>query len=198
MIVAVRADASPLSGSGHVTRCLSLARGLRAAGATVAFACDEDGAVLCDSLEQTGFQVTRLQGSEFSWSADTKQTGRAIDAIGARPDWLVVDHYAVDHRWERALRAKAQRIMVIDDLANREHDCDLLLDQNLIEGMEGRYAGKVPAACELLLGPRYALLHPDYRELHDRTAPRQGPTHDSPVWHREGLHMSRRPTGRNA
>ena len=88
MIVAVRADAMPAGGSGHVTRCLSLARGLRAAGATVAFACDGDGTYLCDSLEQAGFPVNRLQGPAFSWASDAALTAHTIDTMGARPDWL--------------------------------------------------------------------------------------------------------------
>ena len=52
--------------------------------------------------------------------------------------------------------------MVIDDLADRPHDCDLLLDQNLYEGLERRYDGLVPDHCERLLGPRYALLRPEF------------------------------------
>lgn len=65
--------------------------------------------------------------------------------------------------------------MVIDDLANRVHDCDLLLDQNLVAQMHARYTDKVPAACGLLLGPEYALLRPIYGELHDRIPLRGGP-----------------------
>ena len=65
--------------------------------------------------------------------------------------------------------------MAIDDLADRVHDCDLLLDQNLVAQMHTRYRDKVPAACGLLLGPEYALLQPIYAELHDRIPPREGP-----------------------
>jgi spore coat polysaccharide biosynthesis predicted glycosyltransferase SpsG/RimJ/RimL family protein N-acetyltransferase len=64
--------------------------------------------------------------------------------------------------------------MVIDDLADRAHDCDLLLDQNLVAEMSTRYAGKVSPSCVLLLGPEYALLHQDYAALHGRLPPREG------------------------
>lgn len=73
------------------------------------------------------------------------------------------------------LRQTAKNIMVIDDLADRGHNCDLLLDQNLVEQMHTRYVARIPAACRLLLGPEYALLQPIYAELRDRTPPREGP-----------------------
>ena len=79
-----------------------------------------------------------------------------------RLSWLIVDHYALDKRWEGQMRPFTGKIMVIDDLADRPHDCDLLLDQNLYKGMERRYEGLVPDHCERLLGPRYALLRPEF------------------------------------
>ena len=42
-------------------------------------------------------------------------------------------------------------IAVIDDLADRAHDCDMVLDQALLT--HNPYAGKVPDGCRLLLGP---------------------------------------------
>ena len=81
---------------------------------------------------------------------------------------------ALDERWERYLRPYVSRIFVIDDLADRVHDCDLLLDQNLVEGMETRYDEKIPSSCGKMLGPEYALLQPIYSELHDKIPPREG------------------------
>jgi len=105
-----------------------------------------------------------------SWEEDVEETRGAIKAHCGRPDWLVVDHYAIDYRWERALRESVGRIMVIDDLADRAHHCDLLLDQNLVGEMDTRYVDRVPLACGLLLGPEYALLDPAYAELRDRAS----------------------------
>jgi UDP-2,4-diacetamido-2,4,6-trideoxy-beta-L-altropyranose hydrolase len=65
--------------------------------------------------------------------------------------------------------------MVIDDIADRQHDCDMLLDQNFYADMQTRYTGKVPAGCKMLLGPRYALLREEFRTLRERTRPRTGP-----------------------
>ena len=189
--IVFRTDASPTIGTGHVMRCLTLAGALVEKGAEVSFICREHAGHLCDLIEAQGFRVYRLPApdSDFeagrtpahaawlgaTWQEDAGQTGAVIKTLGARPDWLVVDHYALDSRWERALRPLVGRIFVIDDIADRDHDCDLLLDQNLFADMQTRYADKVPADCRLLLGPEYALLQPIYAELHDRIPPREGP-----------------------
>jgi UDP-2,4-diacetamido-2,4,6-trideoxy-beta-L-altropyranose hydrolase len=186
--VVFRTDASDAIGTGHVIRCLTLATALREDGATIAFVCRAISGHLCDLIETHDFVVHRLPGPgermggareavlpAIGWEEDADQTRAAIAAMAARPDWLVVDHYGLDLRWEQALRASADRIMVIDDLADRTHDCDLLLDQNQVAGMDTRYADKVPPACRVLLGPSYALLQAIYADLHDRVLPREGP-----------------------
>ncbi len=188
--VAFRADASLTIGHGHVMRCLTLASALRDRGAAVFFVCREHDGHLCDLIEERSFSVVRLPAHRATsidedspvhstwlgatWQEDAERTCAAIQAAGVKPDWLVVDHYALDHRWETALRVSVRRIMVIDDLADRMHDCDLLLDQNLVAQMHTRYADKVSAACGMLLGPEYALLQPIYAELHDRIPTREG------------------------
>lgn len=174
--VVCRTDASVTIGTGHVMRCLTLASAWRERGATVVFVCREHGGHLCDLIEERGFSVSRLPVAApgSSWQDDAEQTRGAIEATGARPDWLVVDHYTLDRRWESDLRTSVGRIMVIDDLADRPHDCDLLVDQNLVADMHRRYADKVPPACALLLGPQYALLQPVYAELRDRLPAREG------------------------
>jgi len=188
--VAFRVDASLTIGHGHVMRCLTLASALRERGAAVFFVCREHDGHLCDLIEERSFSISRLPAPPATsmdedspvhstwlgatWQEDAEHTRAAIEAVEAKPDWLLVDHYALDHRWETALRTSVGRIMVIDDLADRMHDCDLLLDQNLVAQMQTRYADKVPAACGMLLGPEYALLQPIYAELHDRIPPREG------------------------
>ena len=189
--IVFRTDASLTIGTGHVMRCLTLANALAKKGADVSFICREHEGHLCDLIEERGFVVHCLPAPTdgfraevdpihaawlgASWEDDAEQTDTAIRAWGVKPDWLVVDHYALDRRWESALRPLVGSIFVIDDIADRVHDCDLLLDQNLVADMHTRYTGKVPADCSLLLGPEYALLQPIYAELHDRLPPREGP-----------------------
>jgi len=99
--------------------------------------------------------------SGINWEIDAKDTLAVLSGT-PKLSWLIVDHYALDMRWEGQMRPFTGKIMVIDDLADRPHDCDLLLDQNLYKGLERRYDGLVPDHCERLLGPRYALLRPEF------------------------------------
>ena len=82
-----------------------------------------------------------------------------------KPAWLLVDHYDLDIHWESIIRKHVEKIIVVDDLANRKHDCDLLLDQNLYDQIDSRYTSLVPKNCKKLLGPKYALLRPEFYEL---------------------------------
>lgn len=171
MRVAFRADASVEIGSGHVMRCLALADQLRGRGVQTCF--------LARPLPgHTGARI-QAHGHELVWiEADStpRDAQVCIDALRAHApwDWLVVDHYGLDATWERAMRQVANRIMVIDDLENRAHDCDLLLDQNLHREPEGRYSGLVPPGCVKLIGPRHALLRPQFAEARRKLRPRTG------------------------
>lgn len=191
MNIAFRVDASLQMGSGHAMRCLTLAEVLKGRGATCVFISREHPGHLNAVIRRRGFEVLALPAGADSrdpislspvggpahahwlgcdWAVDAEQTKGAMgkDMV----DWLVVDHYALDHRWERLLRDRCHQIMVIDDLADRVHDCDLLLDQNL--GREVRdYDTLVPEQCVRLIGPRYALLRPDFAALRDHSLRRR-------------------------
>jgi UDP-2,4-diacetamido-2,4,6-trideoxy-beta-L-altropyranose hydrolase len=172
-------------------RCLSLADALRRRSVAASFVCRRQPGHLAGLIEKRGFPVVllperdtatrqRLASSYLSWlgttwQEDVEQTRAAIEALATKLDWLVVDHYAIGQEWESAMRSTAHRIMVIDDLANRQHDCDILLDQNLVAQEGLRYADRVPANCGRLLGPEFALLQKDYAELHDSILEREGP-----------------------
>jgi UDP-2,4-diacetamido-2,4,6-trideoxy-beta-L-altropyranose hydrolase len=180
MKIVFRVDASRDIGTGHVMRCITLASWLRDHGAQCHFICREHQGNLIELIRLQRFDfvalpvetsaVWRLDGEEYEswlgghWQEDASATIVALG--GLQPDWLIVDHYAIDKRWERSLRPHCQRLMVVDDLANRRHDCDMLLDQNAIADAETRYADKVPKHCVQMLGPRYAMLQPLYQALH--------------------------------
>ncbi|GIO10582.1 UDP-2,4-diacetamido-2,4,6-trideoxy-beta-L-altropy ranose hydrolase [Cohnella xylanilytica] len=173
MNVYIRADASVRIGTGHVMRCLSLADELRERGAKVAFLCRELEGNLISYIRERGYPARTIGElpSADSWLVDAKRTLELLDEAaseGAPADWLVVDHYSLDRRYELIVGTRARRIMVVDDLANRPHRCDLLLDQNYYEAPRARYVGLVPDDCSLLLGPRYALLRPEFAEARSR------------------------------
>lgn len=187
MEIVFRADASITIGTGHVMRCLTLADALRERGAHCRFICRSHPGNLLEALRQRGHAVDALpEGKDTgpdleglpthaawlgaSWEEDAQAT---LCAIGSGPaEWLVVDHYALDARWERAVRGACRQLLVIDDLADRLHDCDVLLDQNL--GRQGSaYAGRVPEHCTVLAGAAHALLRPDFAALRSRSLARR-------------------------
>lgn len=172
MKVCFRVDASILIGTGHLMRCLTLAHNLREKGAEVSFIMRHLPQKLYNLVIDNGCRLFLLPGVELpvgeiydryqnwlgvSWRTDVNQTKDVLIKQG-NCDWLIIDHYSLDAYWESEIRTYTNRIMVIDDLANRPHDCDLLLDQNFYMNMEARYKGLVPANCNKLLGPQYALL----------------------------------------
>ncbi len=150
-------------------RCLTLARALREKGRQIQFVTQPLAGHCIGLLEQAGFEVRCLNpitannsaSQTYNWQADAESTLQVIgnDEVA---EWLVVDHYQLDARWEQRLRPFTERLMVIDDLADRPHAADLLLDQNLIENYLLRYQSLIQPACGLMLGPRYAMLQPPY------------------------------------
>lgn len=188
MHAAFRTDASLQIGTGHVMRCLTLADTLSERGAQCRFICRAHDGHLMDLVAERGYQVEALPKPDgempstvddlahaswlgVDWSTDAQQTQQFL--ADTKLDWLIVDHYALDHRWESALRLACNRMMVIDDLADRSHDCDLLLDQNYGSSAE-RYAGLVPAECTQLHGPEFALLKPVYAKRRAEQRVRSG------------------------
>ncbi|MFM7013248.1 MAG: UDP-2,4-diacetamido-2,4,6-trideoxy-beta-L-altropyranose hydrolase [Betaproteobacteria bacterium] len=187
MKVAFRADASLQIGTGHVMRCLTLADALAARGADCQFICGAHEGNLIEFIRGKGYVAHALpiahEASTGStapgpvasppdldhahWLGATQaQDAEACAPILAaqRPDWLIVDHYSLDARWERALAPLYRKLMVIDDLADRPHACDLLLDQTF--GRDAAdYRLLVPADCRLLCGSHYALLRPEFAAL---------------------------------
>ena len=171
MHLAIRVDATARMGTGHFMRCLTLADSARAAGAHVRVVSRDLPVHLRAMVSERGHEFAALPDRPPSRGTNLGETyarwlgvspaedaASTIDALADRVwDWLVADHYALDASWETALRRSVTRILVIDDLANRAHDCDILLDQNLCTEPAVRYQHRVSAGCQLLLGPRYAL-----------------------------------------
>lgn len=141
--VVFRCDASPGIGSGHVMRCLTLAGALREKGGACSFSCTAETALTVPALIEGGYALM------------------TADEIPPPTDLLVVDHYGLDAAYETQARKWARHIVVLDDLANRAHDCDILLDQTL--GREAsEYKDLVPVHCHVMAGAGYALLNPRF------------------------------------
>jgi len=162
MRVAIRADASTGLGTGHLRRCLSLARALAQCGAQSVFVSRSD-AVAREVLAGQPFDVLWLEEGEGAVADDDAARCAALLA-SAPPDWVVVDHYRLDRRWHEAVRDELDcRVAVVDDLADRPLAPDLLVDTNDPDAAP-RYAPVLVAPCKLLAGPRFALLDPSYAD----------------------------------
>lgn len=156
MQIVFRVDASSSIGIGHVMRCITLAEELRERGHKIFFLTSDHSRCATPLIEKNGFDSGTL--------LDDRKHNAPQEV-----DLLVVDHYALDVAWESKMRSVVKMIMVIDDLANRGHDCDILLDQNVLPDQNSRYVGKVPEHCRLLLGSEYVLLNSSFQR-HSQSA----------------------------
>jgi UDP-2,4-diacetamido-2,4,6-trideoxy-beta-L-altropyranose hydrolase len=210
--VAICADASRQIGSGHLMRCLSLAKALRQIGAEVRFyyaawpghadtwlnaqgfhgelldfavndfLADENAkdsvnvwstlwqqqyGQVCVKAWQPWLQsLNALQNLTALQSINTEtfsaEHAKKTESIYRKIDWCIYDNYGLAADFVKVIKPSCRQLMAIDDLANREHPVDLLLDQNAVFGMQTRYQTWLPAACTQLLGPQYALLRPEF------------------------------------
>lgn len=168
-------------------RCLTLADALRARGAHVGFVCRDLDGHLMALLRTRGVDVRALpapasgafkdEPGYAGWLGVPERTD-AVETIAAlpnaQPDWLVVDHYGLGSEWERQVRTRVGRLLVIDDLADRLHDCDVLLDPNHWVDLDRRHVGLVPEQCQVLTGAEYALLGPEYANARRTASVRDG------------------------
>ncbi len=175
-------------GIGHIMRCLTLAECLREDGVDIQFVCRDHAGNMADFLRQRSVDVALLprSGSAHASAADEdyanwlgatqpEDAEQTIQALrGAHVEWLIVDHYGIDAEWESRLRAHADNVLVVDDLANRRHDCDILHDQNFSTSTQDRYRGLIPADCRRLYGPKFAMLRPEYRQKRGSAPHRDG------------------------
>jgi UDP-2,4-diacetamido-2,4,6-trideoxy-beta-L-altropyranose hydrolase len=167
-------DASQNIGSGHVMRCLVLAKAIQNKGAVIIFLTRNHIGSLNQMISSKGYEVRSLpppvEGLQSKLSGYGQWLGveQSVDAEqsiallgGANPDLLIVDHYALGEDWESRLRPYVKSIFVVDDLANRKHDCDWVLDQNY--NLDNtRYDRWVTADTVKILGPQYSLLRDEF------------------------------------
>ncbi len=184
--IALRVDASTQIGLGHFMRCLTLADALKNRGVNTRFLSRNLPNYLQQLLQSKGHEATIFESiggkdvcdtlAHASWLENTQQqdVSDCVEALSDLSwDWIIVDHYALDKRWESAVSGFVKKILVIDDIADRPHHADVLLDQNLYLNMQQRYTGLLNADCVQLLGPQYALLRAEFlnqrQTLRDRS-----------------------------
>ncbi len=187
MKIAFRADASLEMGTGHVMRCLTLAKQLSLSNHDSVFICRPHVGNLIEFIRAAGFKVISLASPQINkpedvnhlahghwlgstWQEDAKQSIQCLNE--ELIDCLVVDHYALDILWEQALNSVTHNVFVIDDLADRNHQCFALLDQNYGRSKMD-YKNLLSEDCSVFIGPKYALLRPEFSALRDESLKRR-------------------------
>ena len=172
MKIAIRVDGNAETGVGHVLRCITLADKLLYYNISCTFFVRNISKNLIEVIDKK-FEIILLDRVDDAFSATheysnwlgVNQRFDAEEFIAlARPgdfNGVVVDHYGLRYQWEQAVKENFRFVLVLDDLANREHDCNLLVDQSI--GRKGAcYSSLVPQICTLLVGPKYALLRDEF------------------------------------
>ena len=168
----IRADSSVDMGIGHMMRCLSLAEILVKTDFEVIFISNKLNAKIYNLIIKKRCKICILPENNQNTNIvehDAIETQKIIKSFDDSISWLLVDHRNLDVEWEKILRKSVQKIIVIDDLANKKHDCDILIDQNLYEKANQRYQNLVPKNCKKLLGPKYALLRSEFSNLRQKS-----------------------------
>lgn len=163
------ADAGPAVGGGHVMRCLTLARALADRGAECAFVKSRAAAPILRRFgwpTQTPLAITDAEDLQdlLAYASDFADRFEA--------DVVVIDHYRAGAAEETRLQAMRRKIVAIDDLADRRHACDLLLDAGYGRRRE-HYDGLIRATCDARLGPSYALVRPEFASARQRALSRR-------------------------
>ena len=161
-----RVDGSSYVGSGHLMRCLFMANYFKKKGANIIFISVES-----DMLKLVNYRLYKIKRRDKSWlgnkwkddCCDTIDILNKLRLCELQPDILIIDQYKIDDKWENMIRPYVKKIMVIDDLEDRKHNCDILLDQNLNLTSKS-YKKLVPEHCKLLLGGEYIILNKYFLE----------------------------------
>jgi UDP-2,4-diacetamido-2,4,6-trideoxy-beta-L-altropyranose hydrolase len=192
MTVFIRVDASIQIGTGHVMRCLTLAEALRKNSAEVMFICREHEGNMISFIESNGFNVCPLPNisdanievrNDHSLWLNTSLTQDASDTVNAiegrltqlnktKADLVIVDHYAIDELWEAQIQELTSKLLVIDDLADRKHQCDILIDQTYLRSSKD-YAAVVGKDTIVLTGSEYTILRDEFLNTRDTSLKRR-------------------------
>lgn len=182
MKIGFRVDIAKHIGTGHLQRCLTLARELKKISISSIFFVREYDKELLSLIVISGFTyyIIGYAASEdisedhLNWLGVSQEQDAQefINAVTKQHiDMIVIDHYSIDSTWENIVKnAISLPIAVIDDLANRKHTCDLLIDQNYWPNLNSRYDGLVSGHCSRLLGPKYSLLRDEFVSLRESKA----------------------------
>lgn len=179
MNIIFRVDASEYMGGGHLHRCLVLAQALITQydahclfvmkthpGHLAELVAKSDiDYVLLPLQPNHSFELTNYE----TWVGGDTELDAALTRAAAEDyfgsgnyDWVVLDHYGLDRVWESIFAQNGINIAVIDDLMNRPHNANILLDQTCGRVTQD-YQHLVSPQTICLTGESFSLLRPEFR-----------------------------------
>jgi len=147
-----RADSSSSIGTGHIMRDLVLAK--QYVASEIIFATQQLEGNINHKIIESGYKVQTLLSNNLD--------ELILIVFELSIDILVIDHYAIDYEFEKAIKEKfpTLKILCFDDLYEK-HCCDIVLNHNVCADKE-RYDGLVPKDCEIRCGSKYTLLRDEF------------------------------------
>lgn len=157
MTIFFRVDESNNTGSGHLVRCLTLAKEIAKYQSDIVFICAEVSIESIQKIDLGGFTLVKI--SDFKGEInDALEVTEVLKKFA--PGVVIVDHYQLKMDWTMIISNLAHKLIVIDDLMDRPLHCDLVINPNCF--MANAYDMLVPDYCELLIGPKYVMVNPEY------------------------------------
>ena len=162
----IRVESGNDVGYGHIMRCLALAINLKKFFNVIFLSTNSSGnlnsIIKKNHFKRIGIRIISTSSSNKKNKNDAEQTIKIIKKFGNEKSLLLVDNYNISIRWESLVKPFVRKLIVIDDLIYRKHDCDLIIDQNLHTNMKKLYQNSIPKSCQKLFGPKYALLRKQF------------------------------------
>ena len=173
----VRVDAGKEIGDGHFMRCLTLVKSFKKEIHKIYFISNQLSNHQTKILKKYNFKFFKINGytkihnkkiKKKLIDEDIRNSIKIIRNYKNHQNWLLIDHYGIDHTWEKSFRRDVDKIIVIDDLADRKHDCDILIDQNYFIGNKNRYKSLVPSFCNQLIGSKYSIIRTEFSKSRNK------------------------------
>ena len=175
-IIFIRVDSSTKIGYGHFMRCMALADTLQK-NFEINFITRSLEGSLISYIQKKGFGIFRFYSNseKINEKNDAQKTISLIKKHSGPKNILIVDNYQLSKKWETDVKPFVHKLIVIDDLSNRLHNCDLLIDQNLHTKVNGLYKGLIPSNCVKLIGPKFSMIRKEFRMMRKSVKPRTFP-----------------------
>ena len=175
-IIFIRVDSSTKIGYGHFMRCMALADTLQKNFEINFITRSLEGSLISD-IQKKGFGIFRFYSNseKINEKNDAQKTISLIKKHSGQKNILIIDNYQLSKKWETYAKPFVHKLIVIDDLPNRSHNCDLLIDQNLHTKVNGLYKGLIPSNCIKLIGPKFSMIRKEFRMMRKSVKPRTFP-----------------------